>query len=163
MNINIGSIFTPENELGTKTKVKFEWEGLGQTGMHFPLKYNITNEILFDGTKGRSEKQKICVDGEGEIGLGLDERGHWDSGTGMYWFVWTGSCRGSSEDSCAYFGIPEIRNLTLAFNTNPWWRYQDFMFHILGRFRNETDLTGLEVDIDKVRIFGFDTGILFIF
>ena len=163
MNINIGSIFTPENELGTKTKVKFEWEGLGQTGMHFPLKYNITNEILFDGTKGRSEKQKICVDGEGEIGLGLDERGHWDSGTGMYWFVWTGSCRGNSEDSCAYFGIPEIRNLTLAFNTTPWWRYQDFMFHILGRFRNETDLTGLEVDIDKVRIFGFDTGILFIF
>ena len=152
MNINIGSDLTRDKEFETKTKVKLEWEGLGQTGEHYPLKYNITNEILFEGTRrGRSE---INVDGEGEIGLGLDERGNWDSGNGMYWVDWTGSCWGSSEDTCAYFGIPEIRNLTLMINLSPGW-YQHSMFRMFGRFGNETDTTGLELDVDKITVFGF--------
>jgi len=155
MNINIGTDLTRDKELATKTKVKLEWEGFGQTGAHYPLKYNITNEIVFEGRRwGGSAKHKINVDGEGEIGLGLDERGNWDSGTGTYWIVWAGSCWGSNEDTCAYFGIPEIRNLTLMINLSPYW-YEHSMFHIIGRFRNETDTTGLELDIGKVAVFGF--------
>ena len=36
--VNIGSEITGDNELATKTKVKFVWEGLGQTIVQFPLK-----------------------------------------------------------------------------------------------------------------------------
>ena len=125
MNVNIG------NELATKTKVKLTWEGRGQRGQ-FPLKYNITNEILFVGRRGHSEKERMCVDGEGELGLGLDGKGEiFDSRDGMYWVVWSGSCRGSSEKHCTYFGIPEIRNLTFLMNTSG---YQDSMLHMVGRF-----------------------------
>ena len=75
-------------------------------GTHLQYQHhNITNEILFEGRRGHSEKQKICVDGEGELGLGLDSKGEiFDSRDGMYWVVWSGSCRGSSEDGCARFG-----------------------------------------------------------
>ena len=83
------------------------------------------------------------MDGKGEIFV-------FDSRDPMYWVVWTGSCRGSSEKHCMYFGIPEIRNLTLFINTSG---YQDSMLHMFERFRNETDPTGLEMD--KVIVFGF--------
>ena len=148
MNVNIG------NELATKTKVKLTWEGRGQRGQ-FPLKYNITNEILFVGRRGHSEKERMCVDGEGELGLGLDGKGEiFDSRDGLYWVVWTGSCGGSSEDGCTYFGIPEMRNLTLFINTSRF-RYQESMLHMFERFGNETDPTGIELDKDKIIVFGF--------
>ena len=122
-------------------------------GHIFNSPHNITNEILFVERRGHSEKQKIFVDGEGELGLGLDGKGEiFDSRDGMYWVVWSGSCRGSSEDGCARFGIPEIRNLTLFINTSG---YQDSMLHMFERFQNVTDPTGLELDKDKIIIFGF--------
>ena len=131
------------------------WDGLGNSTFYLPVMYRITNELLFE--EGNRTSDRIVVDGEGDISLPLDwnQQFSWEYLISVIHAFWAGSCRGSSENTCRDFGIPETSKFSVLFYpAATTWRYhQHSRILLLWRFQNETDPLGFELDFDKVGVY----------
>ena len=152
---NISGEVETGNRLATSTKLMMWWDGLGNSTFYLPVMYRITNELLFE--EGNRTSDRIVVDGEGDISLPLDGNQQFslEHLLSVIHAFWAGSCKGSSENTCRDFGIPETSNLSVLFYpAATTWRYhRHSKILLLWRFQNETDPLGFELDVNKVGVY----------
>ena len=129
--------FDLELSIGNKTttKTKLEWEWISPA-----LNYKVKNELLLP-----KEKDHFDVSEGGEI--------RFDGHQVPYFFTSEQRCRGRYEETCTRFGLAEMRNVTIRIDAQDM---AQAMLRVLWRFKNDTEPTGVEVDVDKFAVFGFN-------
>ena len=129
--------FDLELSIGNKTttKTKLEWEWMGPV-----LNYKVKNELLLP-----KEKDHFDLSEDGEI--------RFDGHQVPYFLTSEQSCRGRYEETCSRFGLAEVRNLTVRIDAQD---LAETMLRAIWRFKNDTQPTGIEVDVDKFAVFGFN-------